>query len=283
MFLTTIAIICVSLLTTLPQSHSEQHDSKFTNCSKPFKCGTHVYNISYPFWGGDNRPYYCGGSREFELRCDHNQNASIQIGSQNFGVSFTHNATYTVGMIRNDLIDNVCSPQFKDNQLSPNLFSYPGGMRLITIFYHCPSGASYGDGNNNTYTCPNDEFPIAFFDAVEEDLFDEFPGLHDCGDSIHVPESQGVHLNHSGGIDALYKALGAGFEVKYNISDSEQCIRCVGSGGVCGTNDIHNYTFTCHCPDGSDASDCYGNIPLITAACLPHRLTLLSLFFFQFF
>ncbi|KAM1478125.1 hypothetical protein ACFXTO_039878 [Malus domestica] len=34
-------------------------NSQFTECSQPYDCSL-LKNISYPFWGGNNRPRHCG-------------------------------------------------------------------------------------------------------------------------------------------------------------------------------------------------------------------------------
>ena len=222
-------------------------------------------DISYPFWGG-SRSQNCGGGKDFELHCDHNQHASIQIGSDRhiFPVLHINNTNYTIRMSRTGLnVDDVCSPTLSgiDDDLSHSHFRYfkPEALNNITIFYDCPKGAWLGA---NTHTCPYEEYPIAFYQDVNKTLYNKFPDISHCKESFNVSVSGSVHLADDGGIDDLGEALreGFGFDMNYDVPFAQKCIACVNSGGACGTNGADNYQFTCHCPDGSDASDCYGNI-----------------------
>ncbi|ESW32389.1 hypothetical protein PHAVU_002G318300 [Phaseolus vulgaris] len=232
-------------LATLPQSYSQQNNT-YATCSQSFSCGT-LTNISYPFWGG-NRPQFCGRNG-FKLTCMHDQNTSLQVGSQNFHVLHINQTASTMRMVRTDLVYDSCSSNFTNTSLSSSPFSFLPTVQNVTVFYECPSQNSVG---GNTFTCRNDTNKHAFY-AVNETQLKQ---LQNCGVSVMVQVSQGVVWDSENGIDALKKALDQGFDVKFDAEWTSQCTACRDSGGACGTNEKNSDQFSCYCSDETHGSVC---------------------------
>ncbi|XP_061350614.1 LEAF RUST 10 DISEASE-RESISTANCE LOCUS RECEPTOR-LIKE PROTEIN KINASE-like 2.3 [Gastrolobium bilobum] len=250
----------IFLLTTLLQSHSKVEDTKYSVCSRPYNCGE-VSNISYPFWG-QNRPHYCGSTEQLKLNCEANQDTSFQFDTQNFRVLRIDTLSKTMRLVRTDLVYDDCSSDLTNTSLSSKIFEFPEDVHNITIFYGCPTGFSLG-GNN--FTCKDDtKYRIAgaqfgFYVKMTESLLQQYPELETCATRIHVLVYREIPLDSDGGIDSLRKAAANGFDVFYNIADDGECTSCMESKGACGTNDTAKDQFSCHCPDGSDALQCYGH------------------------
>lgn len=252
-FLTSMLAL-VFFSTTLPQSHSQKNDS-YSTCSKSFSCGTLITNVSYPFWGG-NRPQFCGG-HGFKLTCMHNQNTSIQVGSQKFNVININQTASTMRVVRTDLVYDSCSSNFTNTSLSGSPFSFLPTVQNVTIFYECPSWGSIV--GNSTFTCRNDSNKHAFYVVNGTEQVQQFSaGLQNCGVRIQVQVSKGVVWDAESGVDTLKKALDQGFDVKYDAGWSSQCSVCRESGGTCGTNEKQNGSahFSCYCPSGTHDAAC---------------------------
>ncbi|XP_061350617.1 LEAF RUST 10 DISEASE-RESISTANCE LOCUS RECEPTOR-LIKE PROTEIN KINASE-like 2.5 isoform X2 [Gastrolobium bilobum] len=235
------------ILTNLPQSHSQEEETKYTSCSRqPYNCGD-VSNIFYPFWG-HNRPQYCGGGHQldFKLECQ-NDNTTVLIGSPNFQVLRIDATAYTITM--KQTVDDVCSPTFYDTflGLDPAFFVYPPTVHNITIFYNC-SSLEFSAADRYEFTCGNENGTYGV--GGKDDVLKEHPELQNCERHIQVP----IQVP----LDDMKGALDGGFEVNYNNPHGKECRRCSDSKGVCGHNST-SHEFTCFCKDGSsDAIVCYG-------------------------
>lgn len=244
-FLSSILTLAFFFLTTLPQSYSQKNDTHSICSQLSFSCGT-LRNISYPFWGG-NRPQFCGRNG-FKLTCMHDQNTSVQVGSQRFNVLNINQTASTLRMARTDLVYDRCSSNFTNTSLSVSPFSFPSTVQNVTIFYECPSGINSVVGN--TFTCQNDTSKHVFY-VVNGTQLNQFPDLHKyCGVSLQVQVSQGVVWESGLGV------LEKGFDVRYDAELSSQCTACRDSGGTCGTNENDSPQFSCYCSAGAHASVC---------------------------
>ncbi|KAJ1430581.1 Wall-associated receptor kinase, galacturonan-binding domain [Sesbania bispinosa] len=238
--LTPIFTFTFFFLTTFPTTSIGQEHNKYTECSQPYTCGE-ISGIFYPFWG-ENRPSYCGSNKQFELKCEANQNTSIQVGSQSFHVLRIDQLSYTMKMVRKGLVYDHCSSGLTNTSLSSSsLIHFMPNVRNITIFYDCP------ENGTNSFPCQEDRNKHALYvnSTTRE--------VQNCkGVSIEVHVTEEVELD-GGGIEGLNKGLNAGFDVMYDY-DIQACLRCVLSNGTCGTNDESQ--FSCYCPDGTVALDC---------------------------
>ncbi|RYR20620.1 hypothetical protein Ahy_B03g065811 isoform B [Arachis hypogaea] len=236
----TILVFFFFFFITLQQSYSENNDTSYSICSKPFSCGTRITNASYPFWGG-NRPQFCG-TNGFKLTCTNNT-TSLQIGLQKFHVLAINQTQSTMRLVRTDFVYDRCSSNLTNTSLNGSPFHFlPNTLHNITIFYDCPSGSHY----TNNFTCQNDSSKRGFY-AVNGTQAQQF---RNCGVSVQVQVSGSVGNNLKGALDE-------GFDVQYDADLSSKCKTCTESGGVCGTNnETDSSQFSCYCPTGTHASAC---------------------------
>lgn len=224
--ITYISFFLVITITTLfpLQSHSQSvyNYSSCRDTKNSYNCGD-ITNISYPFWG-QNRSYSCGAGNPFYLNCNNNITTTILLSSQNFTVLEINTKKHTIKLRRTDLNQNLCSPQFDDTYLSPNLFQYLPSVKNVTIFYHCSSKYSINSlcGPQNPSFCH-----VGDKDTLLRDSQD----LRDCKRHVQVPAREGFPpLPFYGGIfdiDNLKSGLNNGFEVNYSVK--EECLSCLGS------------------------------------------------------
>ncbi|XP_019462525.1 PREDICTED: LEAF RUST 10 DISEASE-RESISTANCE LOCUS RECEPTOR-LIKE PROTEIN KINASE-like 1.2 isoform X2 [Lupinus angustifolius] len=243
LFFTSIISISFFLI-TLPTSISQEVD-KHIDCASSYSCGE-LYNMYYPFWG-QNRPSYCGSNKQFELKCEGQQNTSIQTDSQNFRVLRIDPTSYTMTLIREHLAYDQCdSSRLTNNSLSTSFFHYMPNVRNITIFYDCPNNSlSYG---NSSFPCKGEAKKRAFY--VDRSSTTD---VQNCSQGFSVDVQVTQEIGDEGGIEGLNKALSYGFVVNYT-ADYPKCIGCLRSDGTCGSNDTSQ--FTCYCSNGTQALDC---------------------------
>ncbi|KAK7368532.1 hypothetical protein VNO80_10559 [Phaseolus coccineus] len=238
-----MTLFYASIFLVLVASISSQEENKHQECSKPFRCG--LLSIYYPFWGG-SRPSYCASNHQFKLKCEGNQNSTIQLGSATFQVLHFDPVQYTVKMVRTRLVyDNCSSSAVTNNSVDSSLFSYLN-VRNITIYYGCPY--SLISNSTRSFPCKEGGHMGAFYgDPATRKV-------QDCeGPRIEVQVAQ--ELDPDGGIEGLNKALSKGFEV-HLISEAQvqHCLECILSNGTCGASD--DSQFSCFCPNGTEGLDC---------------------------
>ncbi|CAI8619866.1 unnamed protein product [Vicia faba] len=252
LFLASIFFTIVFFSTTLPQSNSQKNDT-FSTCSQSyFTCGTDT-NVSFPFWG-KNRPNFCG-KNEFKLICMHDENTSIQIGSQRFNVLNINQSASTMRIARENLVNDICSSNFTNTSLIRTPFSFLPSVRNLTIFYDCPIESSSVMKNIKTFTCEKNGSNGHVFYVVnnETQLQNQLLGFRNCRVSFQVEVSEDVVWDSERGVHTLEQ----GFDVKYDagVGWSSQCEGCRESGGTCGTNQNDSSNFFCYCPSGSGTHD----------------------------
>ncbi|KAE9600259.1 hypothetical protein Lal_00045408 [Lupinus albus] len=251
------------LFTTFPKSNSQEQETttKYSNCIKPFNCGS-LPPILFPFWGDVERPRYCGGRNEFKLsNCsDPYQYPSLHTNSHQFQVFHINSNNYTMAMkmVREDADYETCDPPLSNNTLSPTLFQYTQNVYNITVFYDCSYHVSFA----KNLTCPSNYNEYVFYVDEKIDPYKISELEHICGNRsiLHVMPDSVVEPVASF-ID-LKEVVEKGFEVYYDSirEDELNCKRCRDSKGICGRTDTDQYQFSCHCPDGYEASlQCQSN------------------------
>ncbi|KAE9600260.1 hypothetical protein Lal_00046369 [Lupinus albus] len=251
------------LFTTFPKSNSQEQETttKYSNCIKPFNCGS-LPPILFPFWGDVERPRYCGGRNEFKLsNCsDPYQYPSLHTNSHQFQVFHINSNNYTMAMkmVREDADYETCDPPLSNNTLSPTLFQYTQNVYNITVFYDCSYHVSFA----KNLTCPSNYNEYVFYVDEKIDPYKISELEHICGnrsilhvmvDSVVEPVADFIDLK---------EVVEKGFEVYYDSIEEDElnCKRCRDSKGICGRTDTDQYQFSCHCPDGSEASlQCQSN------------------------
>ncbi|XP_024169981.1 PR5-like receptor kinase isoform X2 [Rosa chinensis] len=240
---------CPSPNTRLPSLHNED-DPQYTQCKQPFNCGN-LTDISYPFWGGPNRPQECG-RLGFELtNCeDETQLPHIVIEKLDFHVSNinSQDLLHTMTIARSDLWDNPCTDLLVNTTLDYNRFSYVQTVRNLTLYYGC---LPQNEPVLNNFTCKIDgttkERNISYY--VDDSLSRvDVPGGPTCSTKIIVPTFwEGFDVMPDNATEEVEKVLKQGFQVEYR-ADWDLCRLCMNSNGTCGSNATTD-SFLCLCGD----------------------------------
>ncbi|XP_062028223.1 LEAF RUST 10 DISEASE-RESISTANCE LOCUS RECEPTOR-LIKE PROTEIN KINASE-like 1.2 isoform X1 [Rosa rugosa] len=236
----------------------EDDPQYYTRCKPPFNCGN-LTNISYPFWGGPNRPKECG-RLGFELtNCeDETQFPHIVIEKLEFHVSNINSQElfHTMTIARSDLLDSPCTDHLVNTTLDYNRFSYVQTVRNLTLYYGC---LPQNETVLNNFTCKIDgtakDRNISYY--VDDSLSRvDVPGRPTCSIKILVPIFwEGFDVMPDNATEEVEKVLKRGFQVEYS-ADWDLCRLCMNSNGTCGSNATTD-SFLCLCGDRpSNSSTC---------------------------
>ncbi|KAM5571201.1 hypothetical protein ABKV19_011690 [Rosa sericea] len=235
---------------TFPPCHAQ-----YTQCKQPFNCGN-LTNISYPFWGGPNRPQKCG-RLGFELtNCeDETQLPHIKIEELDFHVSDISNQDllHTMTISRSDLWDSPCTDLLVNTTLDYTRFSYVHTVRNLTLYYGC---LPQNESDLNSFSCKIDgtskDRDIAYY---LDDSLSRVGNRTSCSTKIRVPIlSDGFDVMSENATEAVEKVLRLGFQVEYS-AEWDLCRSCVNSHGICGSNSTTD-SFLCLCGGRPCSSTC---------------------------
>ncbi|KAA8541262.1 hypothetical protein F0562_025131 [Nyssa sinensis] len=249
-------IILSIFLITVSLSHA-QDDEPFWECkNRTYSCGPQIRGIGYPFWGGAQPPF-CGHP-DFELKCQNNEYATIDMDTHPFRVLAIDRSMSTMTMARQDLWDDHCHTRISNVTLNDTLFGYPSTVQTLNIFYNCNCTLPRGDWNNvtsrgvrNNFTCSIDGLSECGFYVDDSFLNVQIVDLPLCEVGIEVQVLRTSLDRLGNGSLQLQQALNLGFEVSYNGAN---CSACEASGGICGS-DSTSQQFVCFCRDQPYYSD----------------------------
>ncbi|CAH8360600.1 unnamed protein product [Eruca vesicaria subsp. sativa] len=198
--------VLFSLLYHLPCTSSKQG---LGGCEAPFQCGQ--ITAGFPFWGG-NRPQHCGLPL-LELHCRNKSSTYLIISDQEYSVlKVGGQSSYTVKLVRADLLGPLCSAKFKTTALPSDIFEILPDYKDFGVYYLCDPEYVKGD-----ITCSPDKGLVLLPDEPEY-------GVSYCNNSFTVTTSS-----------IPGRAISEGFEVKVKI-DEKTCQECSSSGGICSFN-----------------------------------------------
>ncbi|KAL3748828.1 hypothetical protein ACJRO7_009982 [Eucalyptus globulus] len=244
----------------------------YSSCNGTFSCGD-VGGIGYPFWGG-NRASFCGYP-ELELKCENGGNTTIVIQGVKYRVLEVYpNSTQVLRIARDDYMQGICPTNFLNTTLDPSMFQIAEGYTNVTFLYGCQSVSPTFLGQ---FSCPFKGVPYTegyVFSGSSVDSGACFKSvvvpvssysLSDLGNSSSSYSQSDLGNSSSSysqsdlgnSSSSLSDLLQHGFEVQLKV-DSEACVECTQSNGVCGYNSTANRT-TCSCPDQSFASKTCGS------------------------
>ncbi|PRQ16590.1 putative wall-associated receptor kinase, galacturonan-binding domain-containing protein [Rosa chinensis] len=194
------------------------YHAQYTQCKLPFDCGA-LKNVTYPFWGGTNRPQECG-RLGFELfNCqEEDQLPRIKIEELDFHVSNINSQErlHTMTIARSDLWDSPCTHLLVNTTLDYTRFSYVQTVRNLTLYYGClPQNASV----HNNFTCKNDGTGIRDIAYYVDDSLSMVDLLNQtsCFTKIRVPIFwEGFDAMSENATEAGEKVLRRGFQVEYS-------------------------------------------------------------------
>lgn len=234
----------IKLLVLLQSSHVSSSAGEFyRTCGNTFSCGNTITEIGYPFRRYTD-PAYCGHP-SLVLNCNDRNNATtIDIMNTTYRVLQIYQATETMRIVREDMMEDPCPQEMVNTTLDHSLFDYAASYTNLTFLYGCP--ASNVPGLSLT-PCGNSGYSGVY-------VFPGSQGPGSCNASVIVP----VVLDGSGGggsinITSLNQVIQQGFEVRWKIG-GKSCSDCVDSKGRCGYDVGTNQT-TCFCPDPPYVTD----------------------------
>ncbi|KAK4490558.1 hypothetical protein RD792_001240 [Penstemon davidsonii] len=228
--------------------------------SQPFHCGN-LRDISYPFWGGNNRPVSCGYPG-FDIDCE-GETPILNISSVLYRVLEINNSTQTLRIARQDLWNNYCPTFLYNTTLNYTLFDFSSNSndQNITLFYGCSISQPQPIPIQSPYqlSCDVNQTTISGF-YLTGDVSDPGIGIG-CRSRISVPVNEFAERDLSNVATAslivLQSAFRSGFWIDWAANNSN-CENCVESGGVCGYNQ-DTASFACYCADGSREFTCSNN------------------------
>ncbi|KAA8541033.1 hypothetical protein F0562_024996 [Nyssa sinensis] len=242
----TIIILSIFLI-TLSLSHAQDNEP-FGECRNTYSCGPNIQGIGYPFWGGA-QPRLCGHP-DFELKCQNNEYATIDMDTHTFRVLAIDRSTSTMAVARQDLWDDHCHTRiFSNFTLNDTLFGYPSTLRTLNIFYNCNFTVLREVRNN--FTCSIDGLLEFGFYVDDSFLNAQLVEFSSCEVGIEVQVQRTSLDRLANGSLQLQEALKLGFEVSYN-ADRVSCSACEASDGICGS-DSTSQQFVCFCRGGPNS------------------------------
>ncbi|KAF8037757.1 hypothetical protein BT93_B0562 [Corymbia citriodora subsp. variegata] len=226
------------LLLILIESPRSLGEDYYSSCNGTFSCGD-VSGVSYPFWGG-NKANFCGYP-ELELKCENGSDATIVIQEVKYRVlEWYPYPSRVLRIARDDYMQGICSTNFLNTALDSSLFQIADGYTNFTFLYGCPSVFPSFAGQ---ISCPvQGARDTSVYVSSEWSV-----GIGACFKSVVVPVSTYLWSSWGNSSSSIGNLLQHGFEVQLKV-DSEACVECTQSNGVCGYDPATDQT-TCYCPD----------------------------------
>ncbi|CAL5369651.1 unnamed protein product [Camellia sinensis] len=224
-------------------------DQQYANCNQPFHCGN-IPNIGYPFWGG-SRPEYCGHP-SFSLNCQADVPLKITIQARDYLVLAIDNTAQTLTVVRAEFWNNICPTTHPDNAtLDTSHFNYSSNSDDLTLYYGCP--VIVGTFKfPNWFGCDGGNTASYYLTSSLVPGFNINFGACITSVVVRVNRTVSLFLSNTVPLISVEAAVDSGFGLMWKANDSE-CRRCVGSGGICGSD---SGSFTCYCSDQPYAATC---------------------------
>ncbi|KAH7852609.1 hypothetical protein Vadar_026988 [Vaccinium darrowii] len=229
-----LSLTTLSLILQFPISLTNPDASFYHACGNTFNCGS-ITGIAYPFRGYQD-PEYCGYPG-LSLYCQDNI-ATINITNVKYRVLDINQATQTMTIAREDIVESVCPRDLVNTTLDNSLFEYASSVVNLDFVYDCPISFSF----ITSLMIPIPSCNISGF-SVYLDVGNRGPDLS-CKSRVTVPVA-----GWDGSLDLknLAQVVQGGFTVRWKV-DSKGCNECTGSKGRCGFDSVTGKT-TCFCPD----------------------------------
>ncbi|XP_058227501.1 LEAF RUST 10 DISEASE-RESISTANCE LOCUS RECEPTOR-LIKE PROTEIN KINASE-like 1.4 isoform X3 [Rhododendron vialii] len=198
-----------------------------------FDCGS-IAGIGYPF-RGHGEPEYCGYPG-LDLHCQDGI-ATVYINNIKYRVLEIDQATQTMKIAREDILESICPQDLVNTTLDNSLFEYASSVVNLDFVYGC----------STPFRLILSLIPIPSCNISGLDVYlvvgSRGPDLS-CESRVTVPVA-----GWDGSLDLkeLGQAFRGGFKVKWKV-DSKGCEECTGSKGRCGFDFVNKNT-TCFCPD----------------------------------
>ncbi|KAM7279633.1 hypothetical protein ACFE04_006767 [Oxalis oulophora] len=243
-------LITVFFFEILTKTFCLQHDD-YSECTRLYNCGN-ITNVGFPFWG-NNRPQFCG-HKEFELKCNDDQESILKIDKMKFLVLGIDSSDYIMTIARVDLSLNLCCPRrFDAANLGKYILYRKESNQHLCLFYNCtliPSADRYKFYCSGSFPGQsNVQSTVNYYVNYSEGKGIGAVAMP-CWKSLIVPILKTNVKFLSIGTSRLQEVLAKGFEVEYS-QIGKLCDSCNKSGGAC----IFASESFC-CITGSE-NDCY--------------------------
>ncbi|KAK3004413.1 hypothetical protein RJ639_018789 [Escallonia herrerae] len=275
-----LVILEISVLVRIPLCSSDP-DVFYETCGTAFSCGN-ISGIGYPF-RGNGSPEYCGYPG-LVLNCNQDNITTIEIMGMAYCVLAIDQTIQFMRIAREDLMESRCPQDLVNTTLDYTLFDYASANYMnVTFIFGCPVSMNFpglssltcgSNGYSSVYLLPELKAPEAviigpipgFLNAsvcnINNTDINAFyvmrnlpidPRLGRCNSTVIVPifetTAQALEANRR----TLGLAIDGGFGLQWDASD--ECSRCLESGGECGHNRTEN-RFTCFCNDQPGLETC---------------------------
>ncbi|CAJ2651501.1 unnamed protein product [Trifolium pratense] len=269
LFSYSVTLLIISII-NIPTGLCED-DKQYTNCNTAFTCAKSISNLKYPFWGGVNRPEYCGGVDDpnTKLTCEDGSVPKITINNIKYRIHDWDNTTQKLTVSRDDYSSgDVCdvNDDSKNSTFDNTQFQQFDGVFNVTLLYGCdlPTGSPE---NLFPYDCSDSKYVVY---AVGYPVM--YPGSCTPSVTVTIPilGTQVAQLMSGNGI--VSNVLKDGFDLRWTGNDGGQCQRCVSSGGACGNDG--GTEFRCFCKNGPHETSCLSDSDKVSSSSSKRNLGL---------
>ncbi|KAB8433050.1 hypothetical protein FH972_025008 [Carpinus fangiana] len=230
----TIALLLVITALSLIHfpSSSYADDEQYLNCSQPFDCAG-IKDLSYPFWGSNIRPSYCGHPA-FELSCSDDA-PLINITFMTYRVLEVENVSRTLTVAREDYWNTLCPATIVNTTINFTVFHYDSATTNLTLYYDCPISTTTNLPQPDTtqFGCSVNDTDVSnyyFNNTVLNSIGNSWGA---CKYNVNVPVLESVAQPASSDSTALQEAIDGGFLLGWDANNS-LCDGCKATGGQCG-------------------------------------------------
>ncbi|XP_044468480.1 LEAF RUST 10 DISEASE-RESISTANCE LOCUS RECEPTOR-LIKE PROTEIN KINASE-like 1.4 isoform X5 [Mangifera indica] len=217
-----VSFLCFLLVVSVNIQPCLGNAEMFEACKTPFRCG-HT-TAGYPFWG-DGLPVDCHPIPGFNLSCE-NEKTTLMIGEVNYVVLSIDEKSQALNIARKDIYDNgICHSNISNlpNTSFFEHFEISEGYKMLTL--RC--GFENGKGE---FTCS----PEAIIDKDHDTITIGRLGLpRYVSVNVTLPEAFSAGALRKS-LSYLEEHLKHGFQVKWKVTGSEFCDKCLQSSGRCG-------------------------------------------------
>lgn len=220
----------------------------YVNCSENIHCGDLTdINVTYPFRLLDS-PSYCGYPG-YVLNCNLDEEAAqltIKFGEEDYTVQKIVYEESLIVVVDSHFMGTDCPSNFTNTTINSALFNYTSVDSNLTVYVNCIFQTKPPELQE--IPCPsNSDGPKKSYYKLS---YGPSTFLKNLNGNCDLTAAVAVHK-----VLEFDKALQGGFGLTWN-SSMDWCLKCVGSGGVCGYNENQPTDHVCYCSDTNRLDSC---------------------------
>ncbi|KAK3173884.1 hypothetical protein Dsin_032546 [Dipteronia sinensis] len=241
------SLLCFQLviLAKIQSSLSDDDDPVMSqSCDVLFRCGN--ITAGYPFWG-EPRPQHCAAHQELKLNCnDDDDLTTMEISGVYYWVLDINPNARILRIARKDYQNGICSPEFPNTTINPEIFDYSDRYENMTFLYDCPKPSP---GLSLHFNCPVSN-SVKYMDwSIPAGANGPVP----CNASVVVPFPGKINWTTMNNLSDMGKFLKEGFVLNWKFG-GVPCVDCTKLEGSCGPDSGLNGTIWA-CPPSSSLPD----------------------------